>query len=152
MAGTYAFDIKTALVAMLKADAGMLAVMENNPDAITYGYGNFGAGERPRLTVWVGEIEWDDEQAIALGGARRDELFRIMITIESAVEGDTQEEANDRVEAIMKVIEALVRNPRWSGLGDVRSELKPQMLGEAPGNTGRMAMLILSLQVKARKS
>jgi len=149
MAGTLAFDVKAALVTLLKADAGMQALVP--PDDITYGYGNFGAGERPRLMIWVGEIEWDDEISIALGAQRRDEFFRIMITIESVTEGDTQEEANARVKAVMQVIEGLVRDPRWSGLPLTQSQIKPQMLGEAPGNTAYAAMLILSLQVQARK-
>jgi len=149
MAGTLAFDVKAALVNLFKADAGMQALVP--PDDITYGLGGFGAGERPRLLIWVGEIEWDDEVSIALGAQRRDEFFRIMITIESANEGDTQEEANNRVEAVMQAIEVLIRDPRWSGLPLKQSQLKPQMLGEASSNTGRAAILILSLQVQARK-
>lgn len=150
MAGTLAFDVKDALVDKLKLEPALAAMAAD--EAITYGYGVFGAGGRPRQSIWVGEIEWDDEVSVGLGQSRRDEFFRIMLTIECVFPGDTQKEANYRARDLMKVVEAMVRNPRWSGLSVVESELKPQLLGEGPGDNGRAAMLIMSLHVRARKS
>lgn len=152
MAGTLAFDLKDALVAALKADPA-LADLAADEDAISYGFANRGAQSRPREVIAVGEIEWDDEIAIALGYSRRDEFFRIMLTIESHGAGETQQEANYHVRDRMKVVEALVRDPRWSGLPLLWSELKPRMLGEGPDDSGgRGAVLVLSLHVVARKS
>jgi len=150
MPGTYAFDVKDALVDKLLLEPGLAALVAD--DAVTYGYGVWSVPGRPRATIWVGEIEWDDEKSVGLGQSRRDEWFRIMITIEVTFPGDTQKEANYRARDYMKIIEAMVRNPRWSGLPVLESEIKPQLLGEGPGDMGRSAMLIMSLHVKARKS
>lgn len=150
--GTLAFDLKEVFVNTLKADSTLLAIEGMTAEAVTYGYGEFGAGQRPRLVVWAGEIEWDEEISKGLGASRRDEFFRMMITIESFFPNDSQLTANNRVKAVMQRIEAIVRNPRWSGLPITMSELKPQMLGEAPADDGRAAVLIMSLHVQARKS
>lgn len=158
MPGTFAFDVKDALVTALRADATLAGIITHPEiggvvdEDISYGYGPWGPNGRPRLMIWVGEIEWDDEASVGLGMSRRDEMFRIMVTTESWVPGDTQIQANNRVQSMMKAIEALVRNPRWSGLGIVHSELKPLMLGETLSDQGRAAVLIMSLHVRARKS
>lgn len=149
--GTQAFDVKDALYNLLKADSAILAIMPE--DAVMYGVqGNFGANESPRQAIKIGEIEWDDELSVGLGMSRRDEYFRILIVVESFELGDTQQEANNRVKAVMQRIETLVRNPRWSGLPVLMTELKPQLLSEGPGDEGRAAIQIMSLHVQARKS
>lgn len=150
MAGTFAFDAKQALVDKIKADTTNFGDLVT-ADAIWYGYQG-AAHERPREVVWIGEIEWDYEVGVGIGYQRRDEQFRIMITIESHVPGDTQEQANARVETRMQALEALLRNPRALGLSIMEHELKPQLLGEGADSEGRGAILVLSLQVKARKS
>lgn len=151
MAGTLAFDMKDTLVTRLRAESAF-ADLAAQDDAISYGAGARGVMYRPRETIAVGEIEWSDEVAIALGYSRRDEFFQIMITIESHTPGDTQKQANERVRDRMKVIEAMVRIPTWSGLPITWSELKPRLLGEGPDDGGRGAILVLSLNVVARKS
>lgn len=151
MAGTMAFDMKDTLVTRLRAEPA-LADLAALDDAISYGFPARGAMFRPRESISVGEIEWSDELGTGLGFNRRDEYFQIMITIESHVGGDTQKQANERVRDRMKVIEAMVRVPTWSGLPIVWSELKPRLLGEGPDDGGRGAILVLSLNVMARKS
>lgn len=149
MAGTLAFDVKDTLYTKLLAEPGFA---DMDPEAITYGAGLNVVDTRPRETISIGEIEWLDERAIALGFSRRDEFFTIMITIGSFWSIDTQQEANHRVRDRMKTLEAMVRDPRWSGLPIVWTELKPRLLGEGPTDGGRGAILVLHLSCVARKS
>jgi len=155
MAGTLAFDFKDAFIAALQADSTLAPMMIDPAHPLEVWYGDLSsAGEfRPRLLIMVGEIQWYDERAIALGGLRRDEYFQVLVTIESHVPGDTQKEANDRVEALMQAVEHILKDPRASGLPLAYSELKPQMLAEGPdGNDGRGAVLVLAVDCSARKS
>ena len=111
MSGTTAFDAKTALYNMLVAQFTDLA----DEGAVWYGYQGQ-AGMRPRECVWVGEIAWDDENGAAVGMNRRDETYRIMLTVEAHVPGDDQAAANARVESRMQTIESLVRSVRALGV------------------------------------
>lgn len=150
--GTLAYDVKDKIIEKLQTAPGFEEFVTGSQTySIEYAY-NEESDMRPRSYIRTGEIMWDDEAAIALGGNRRDEFFRISIEIEVTHPGDTQKEANDRVKALMQAFEAMVRNPRWSGLPLTDSQLKPQLHEEYPTDNGRGAILVLFLVVQARKS
>lgn len=150
MAGTTAYDVKDALHATLLAHPDFAALA--NDDAIWYGDLTTGSEGRPREVIMIGEIEWYDEVGTGLGQLRRDEFYQILITIESHVPDDSQQEANHRVRDWMRKLEAIIKNPRWAGLPLVTSQLKPQVHAEGPdGDDGRGAVQVLALDVHARK-
>lgn len=148
MTGTVAFDIKDALKVLLDNDVTLNA-MDPKPQ-IDYGFDGK-ASEMPRFSIQIGEIFWEDESSTALGAHRRDEKFNMAILIQSHGPGDSQKEANDRVEAAMQAIEMIVRDERWSGItGVYGSGIVPQYLMEGTDAEGRASILLLRLVISAR--
>ncbi len=144
---TTAFDVKDALVAALKTAPGLTDLAD---DAIWYGYEG-GAGKRPRECVWVGEIGWEDDEGAAFGYSRKDETYKVMLTVESHFPGDDQVTANGRVKTRVAAIETLLRNPRSLGVPNVfECTVIPQMLGEGTDPDGRGAIFVLAVRVRAR--
>lgn len=146
---TTAFNAKDAIIALLSASPSF------DPDAVYYGHPGTTV---PDFTewVWVGEIEWDNEEAVALGGGKRDEVYRIIVTLESHVPDDTQRDANYRVKTKMYAIEQMLAvgpgNPNPLGISSAMVDLEPQFLGEGRNAvSGRGAILVLSVRVQARK-
>lgn len=149
MAGTTAFDVKQALVDKLRL-LPALAEMAANGD-IWYAYQGR-TSTTPRSFMWAGEIEWRSEEGASLGALKREEYYEIVLTIESHMMDATQEEANARVRTFMTVVEAMLRDPRWSGVpGVFETGLEPKMLGEGTDPNGRGAILVCTVCVKARK-
>lgn len=148
MTGTKAFDLKDALVTRFKADTTIGAMTP--PVDITYGFEGH-VDELPRYAVQVGEIQWDSEDDVTLGNHRRDERFYIVLVLHSHVPGDTQPEANARIESLMQAVEASIRDPRWSGIANVISSgFVPQYLAEGADAEGRGAILLSRIYVAAR--
>jgi hypothetical protein len=145
---TTAFDAKTALVGLLQASPALADLM---PDDVWYGYQSGNAGQRPREVVWVGEIVWDDSDGAALGFLRRNETYNIMMTVESHVPGDDQVTANGRVQTRFAAITTLLRDPRALGVpGITECGIVPQMLAEGADPTGRGAMYVTAVKIRAR--
>lgn len=143
-----AFAAKTALVALLKGSEDLADLVAD--DAIWFGYLG-SAGQRPRECIWVGEIAWDGEDGAALGSLRRDETYRIVMTVEAHVPGDDQPAANERVRARVAVVEELVRNPRSLGVpGIYECGIVPQLLGEGSDPGGRGAIYVTAVRIRAR--
>lgn len=146
MSGTTAFAAKAGLIALLKGATWPT----ENPD-IWYGYQGQST-DMPREVVWVGEIEWDSEEAASLGNFAREEVYRILVTIEVHHAGATQEEANDRANELMQVIEQLLRQRNPLGITNpVSVGMVPHLLGEGQDAEGRGAILVTSVRVEARK-
>jgi hypothetical protein len=142
--GTTAFDAKDNLVTLIRGDSTF------SQTEVWYGYQ--GQMENmPRDLVWVGEIEWDDEEPFALGAMKRDETYRILVTFESHWPGDNQQEANHRVRDKMQALETLLRQRNPLNLPNVMSTgIVPQLLGEGQDPEGRGALLVCSVRVQAR--
>lgn len=141
-----AFDAKTSLVNLLRASFPDLAADQ----AIWYGYVGQ-AGNRPREVIWVGEITWEDEVGAALGAFRRDETYRITLTVESHFPGDDQETANARVRDRAGAVEELLKDPRALSVpGVYECGIIPQMLGEGSDPAGRGAIFVTFVRVRAR--
>lgn len=145
---TTAFDAKTALVDLLR-NAPELADL--GADDIWYGYLGGNAGQRPREVIWVGEVVWEDTDGAAIGFLRRDETYRIMLTVEAHVPGDDQPAANERVAGRVASIVELLRDPRALGVpGIYECGIVPQMLGEGADPGGRGAMYVVGVKIRAR--
>ena len=145
---TTAFDAKKALVRVL-GEASELADLADE-GSIWFGYLGV-AGQRPREVIWVGEVTWEDEDGAALGFLRRDETYRIMLTVESHVPGDDQEMANDRVLARATAVEGILKDPRVLGVpGIYEVGIVPQLLGEGADPTGRGAIFVVAVRIRAR--
>lgn len=146
MSGTTAFDAKDGLIALLDGASWPASKPE-----IWYGYQGQNL-DMPREVVWVGEIEWDSEEAEALGAFKRDETYRILVTIEVHRPGDTQREANLRAKELMQTIEGLLRSANPLGITNpISTGIVPQLLGEGQDAEGRGAILVTSVRVVARK-
>ena len=145
-----AFDVKDALVTKISANATLLAIPDFTADNVFYGFSGR-PEEFPRLAVQIGEISWESERDVTLGGLKRDEAFYITLAIHSHVPGDTQQVANGRVKAMAQAIEILVRDPRWSQVAHViMSGFVPQYLAEGTDAEGRGAILMARVYVTAR--
>lgn len=148
--GTKAFDIKDALIVTLRTNAALLAIPHFSADNVTYGF--MGRPEElPRLAIEVGEIVWDEERAISLGAARRDETFAVALIMHSHVPGDKQEDANARIKALMQAVETAIRPPRWSGISNIISSgFVPSNLAEGTDPEGRGALFFGKVYITAR--
>lgn len=145
MTVTTAFAAKDAILALLQGDSALNGVDK------WYGYSG-ASGEWPRELVWVGEIEWDYEEPATLGNLQREEQYRILLTIEIHRPGDNQRESNLRAKEIMERVETLLRQRNPLGIPNIISVgLVPQLLGEGSDADGRGAILVTSVQVRARK-
>lgn len=143
-----AFDAKTALVALLKASDDLADLVAD--DAIWFGYLGL-SGQRPRECIWVGEIAWDGEDGAAVGFLRRDETYRIVMTVESHCPGDDQPTANGRVRDRVAIVEELLRDPRALGVpGIYECGIVPQLLGEGSDPGGRGAIYVTAVRIRAR--
>lgn len=145
MSGTTAFLAKDRLKALLDA----------SPDLTTvdrwYAYEG-AAQEMPRECVWLGEIEWEYEKPAQMGNLSRTEEYKILLTIEVHRPGDTQREANLRVEALMQTVEGLLRQRNPLGIPNTESiGIEPQLLGEGRDADGRGAILVTAVRVRVRK-
>lgn len=150
---TKAFAVKEALFDALSTNPPAPAAENSDEIAVPIWYGYQSTQNRPREVIWIGEIRWVDEENVSLGTLSRDETFDIVVTVECHIPGYTQKQANERVEILMGHLEETVRDPRWSGLPNIRTiGLRPQYLGEgADGQSGRGALLVNLLRVTARK-
>lgn len=143
-----AFDAKTALVSLLRTAPALSDIADDG--SIWYGYIGQ-AGNRPREVIWVGEITWEEETGAALGRLRRDEAYRITLTVESHFPGDDQEAANARVRDRVASIEETLRDPRALNVpGVYECGIVPQMLGEGSDPGGRGAIFVTFVRVRAR--
>jgi hypothetical protein len=146
VSGTTAFDAKDGLISLLEG----ASFPSSTPD-IWYGYQGQNL-EMPREVVWVGEIEWDDESPESLGNFKRDETYRILVTIEVHRPGDTQREANTRAKELLQTLEGLLRQANPLGIANpISVGIVPQLLGEGQDAEGRGAILVSSVRVVARK-
>lgn len=145
MAGTLAFDSKLALYNLIRTAPAFVDC------GVYYGYPPR-TDEAERSLVWVGEIEWESEESVAMGNLRRDEIFRIVVTIEEHWPGDSQIDANARAETHLQALEALIRPKNALGIsGPISVGLVPQLLGEGQDTQGRGALLVTVVRVHARK-
>lgn len=146
--GTTAFDAKAALVTLLNT-----AVDEDESLAgvdIWYSYQGVSM-EMPREVVWLGEIDWLSETGDSLGALHRVEEYEIVLTVEVHRPGDTQEEANARIEILFQAVETLLRQRNPLGLPNIQScGIKPKLLGEGRDADGRGAILVSKIRVRAR--
>jgi hypothetical protein len=142
---TTAFQAKRNLVTLLRTLPNMLPVLYGHPGSIVNDFDQW---------QWVGEIEWERDEPESLGNRSSNEVYRIIVTLESHVEDDDQEMANARLESrVYDIQNALVANANPLSIDNpVSTRLEPQFLGEGNNaNSGRGAILVLSVRVEARK-
>lgn len=119
----------------------------------------YSGAQRPRQLLWFGEIVWAYDQNVAFGHtpATREEEYNIRVGVEINDNDETQTEANEKAEAIMQEVEALVGDPRLFATaapkGLVKIGVVPIGLGEGPGGAegGRAAFMAFQINVTARK-
>lgn len=141
MTGTTALDAKDALYDLLDATFDF---------DVWYGYQGQ-SQEMPRELAWVGEIEWEYDRPESVGNMSRDEEYKILLTFEVHRPGDTQREANLRVEEMMQATQGLLRQRNPLGIPNVLSiGIEPRLLGEGQDADGRGAILVTSVRIRAR--
>lgn len=144
---TTAFDAKDNLETLVKS-------LQTDPGNVYYGHPGSDVPDYSEW-IWIGEIEWDSDEPESLGNRASNEVYRIILTVESHVPADTQREANARVKVKMHAVQnALVANANPLSIPNVIStRLEPQFLGEGNNSagSGRGAILVLSVRVEARK-
>jgi len=150
--GTTAFAMKKALIAQAKLRPA-LAALEAEDSIWDSAYSGTA---RPRQLLWFGEILWTRDENVTFGKpvTTREEEYNIRAGIEINDSDETQEDANDKAEAIMQDLEAMVNDYRIFGIGSVVSMgVVPIGLGEGPGGAdgGRAAFMALQINVRARK-
>lgn len=148
MSGTTAFAAKANLITLLRTlndDVGF-------EDVETWYSYQGAAMEMPREVIWLGEIDWVSETADALGAMSRVEEYLIILTIEVHRPGDTQEEANARIEELMTAVEGLLRARNPLSIPNTQScGIEPKLLGEGRDADGRGAILVTNIRVRVRK-
>jgi hypothetical protein len=152
---TTAFEMKRQLIAQAKLRPALSTLV--NEDAIWDS--SYSGAQRPRQLLWFGEIVWAYDQNVMIGRtpATREEEYNIRVGIEINDNDSTQSEANQKAEAIMQDIEAMVGNLRTFATvapkGLVKLGVVPIGLGEGPGGAegGRAAFMAFQINVTARK-
>lgn len=150
MAGTTAFAVKQALFDKIRSIPALADYLDN----IYYSF-TAQISERPRLAVHLGEIAWesvwDDEFSPTIGANTREESYNILVLIESHGPGNDQAAANEEIRVIVQEIEAMLKNPRWSGQDIVSSGFSPLSVAEGGDAEGRGAIMLARVRIKARK-
>lgn len=133
---------KTALITALKARPGLAGVQ------ITYGFLIRGLRNE---SIAVGSIEWEDEKYAAVGNRRKEENYWVNLWVWVSRKGRTQQEATERVFALLAEIEVFLREtPIMVGVN--WAQVEPVTLNEAPlGKEGYSALAEARIRVKARK-
>jgi hypothetical protein len=149
--GTKAFAIKEALITLAKARPG-LAFLDDD-DAIWDSA--YSGQQRPRQVLWFGEILWTYDQNVTRGKTpsvtSREEEFNIRVGIEINDNDTVQKEANDKAEAIMHEVEAMMGDYQQFGIdGIVTIGVVPIGLGEGPGSADGVRAAFMALQINAR--
>lgn len=147
--GTVAFDAKKKIIDLAKNDAAIQAALGTESAVWDSAYSGT---NRPRRVLWFGEIAWESETPASLGNMRREEIFSIRFGIE-IMDGDpTQQDANDKAEAVMIAVEELLRDQRVLQIGGVTSlGVVPIGLGEGPaGTNGRASLMAAQVRIVAR--
>lgn len=149
---TKAFAIKKALIAKAKTLPAYQELIDD--DAIWDSA--YSGTQRRRKLLWFGEILWSYDRAVAFGRTptTREEEFNIRVGIEINDNDETQEEADDKAEAILQTLELMVDDYRSLGVdGIVTLGIVPIGLGEGPGGAegGRAAFMALQVNVRVRK-
>lgn len=153
--GTTAFEMKRQLIEQAKLRPALSELASD--DAIWDS--SYAGIQRPRQLLWFGEIVWAYDSNVAFGHTppTREEEYNIRVGIEINDNDETQTEANQKAEVIMKDIENMVGDSRTFGTvapkGLVRMGVVPIGLGEGPGGPegGRAAFMALQINVTARK-
>lgn len=147
---TVAFEAKRKLLQLAAADAAITAALGTESAIWDSAYSGT---NRPRRVLWFGEVAWDDEEPASLGNLKRIENFNIRFGVE-IMDGDpTQQEANNKAEAVFIAIEAMVRDPRALQIGGIESMgVVPIGIGEGPqGTSGRATLIAAQIRIRARK-
>ncbi len=144
---TTAFTAKDNLVALIKT--------LNDPKLVYYGHPGQDVPDAHEW-VWVGEIEWDSDEPIALGytaSPGHNEIYRIIVTFESHVPDDTQLDANNRVKTKLYALQQAFRasNNPLTLPNPISVRIEPQFLGEGQNqDAGRGAIMVVTVRVEAR--
>ena len=148
---TVAFEVKKRIIAMTKA-APAFADLAAAGSVWDSAYVDW---QRPRQLIWFGEITWEQVAVVAMGipGGRRQETFNIRIGIEISDADATQTEADDKAEALLDALEAMLQDPRDVAVAGLQKIIiQPVGLGEGPGDGGgRAALLAAQINVTVRK-
>lgn len=152
--GTTAFAVKEALIANAKLRPALQGLIDD--DAIWDS--SYSGTNRRRKLLWFGEIVWAYDRNATMGRtpARREEEYDIRAAIEINDNDFTQQDANDKAEAILQDLEDMVGHYDLfaaAAPGLIRIGIVPIGLGEGPGNAegSRAAFLAIQVNVTARK-